>query len=80
MTSLIKDFIDYCAEDKFQLPVPCEEMEAASDKVKTVKAENRARTGAKEGLYPPAYFGGQYPDLWKIPVAADAIYYQKYKK
>jgi len=80
MTNLIKDFIDFCGDDKFELPVPLDSVEVADGKVTTVKAENRARTGAKEGLYPPSYFGGQYPDLWKIPVAADAVYYQKYKK
>jgi len=60
----IPDFVTWCSETEKELPVP-----ATTD-------EARKRTGAKEGLYPPQYFAGQYTDLWKVPAAADAVYYQ----
>ena len=63
----IPDFIGFCYDAKLELPY-------------AIVDENRARTGAKEGLYPPQYFAGQYPALWKIPVAADSMYYQSINK
>lgn len=74
----IPDFVSWCAEVQFELPVPVAmaEVKAGEDSTN----ENRKRTGAKEPLYPPAYFAGQYTDLWKIPHAADAVYYQSVNK
>ena len=61
------DFITWCQEKGLDLPeVP--------------KTEDRKRTGAKEGLYPPQYYAGQYPGLAKTPSAADSAYYQSVNK
>jgi hypothetical protein len=65
------DFILYCAEQERELPMG-DDKDAAN--------ENRKRTGAKEGLYPPQYYAGQYPALWKVPAAADSPYYQSINK
>ena len=64
----IPNFVLWCGSTERELPVPA------------ATSENRKRTGAKEGLYPPAYFSGQYTDLWKVPAAADAVYYQSANK
>ena len=69
----IKDFVVWCSGRKNELPVPAALI--PKDKSATT-SENRKRTGAKEGLYPELYFAGQYPSLWKIPAAADSMYYQ----
>lgn len=61
------DFIKWCEEKKLPL-----------DAVTTTEAVRR--TGAKEGLYPPQYFAGQYPALSKTPNAADSAYYQSINK
>lgn len=37
--------------------------------------EDSDRTMAKSGLYPLSYGAGQYPPIYFIPSAADAIYY-----
>ena len=63
----IPDFIGFCIDQKWELPY-------------AIVDENRARTGSKDGLYPPGYFAGQYPALWKTPVAADSAYYQSINK
>lgn len=68
----IADFVLWCSETERELPFNQVSTEPVS--------ENRKRTGAKEGLYPPGYFGGQYPALWKIPAAADSAYYQSVSK
>lgn len=61
------DFVTWCKEKG--LPV---------EPVST--NEDRKRTGAKEGLYPPQYYAGQYPGLYKTPSAADSAYYQSVNK
>lgn len=61
---MIPGFYKWCEDMKFELPF----------------IEQRSRTGAKEGLYPAAYYAGQYPMLWKVPRAADSFYYQSVKK
>ena len=72
--SVMPSFLQWCEKRNLELPVyeVPEEKDTAN--------ENRARTGAKEGLYPPQYFAGQYPAAWKTPVAADSAYYQSINK
>lgn len=70
----IPDFILYCSENEIELPTESSEEEGEG------KNENRKRTGAKEPLYPPQYYGGQYPASWKVPSAADSPYYQSKTK
>lgn len=69
--SKIIDFVAWCSKNERELPVQNEQPNPKQANL----SEKRSRTGAKEGLYPPQYFAGQYPDLWKIPAAADAAYY-----
>lgn len=73
---LITDFVTWCSETEHELPIP----DALKDGEEDITAENRKRTGAKEGLYPKAYFSGQYADSWKVPAAADSVYYQSANK
>jgi hypothetical protein len=61
------DFKTWCQEKGLDLPT-------------VTTTEDRKRTGAKEGLYPPQYYAGQYPALWKTPAAADSAYYQSINK
>lgn len=42
--------------------------------------ENNQRTGAKVGLYPPAYTLGQYPNSYYTSIAADYITYHDIEK
>lgn len=75
----IGDFFAFCADMKLELPfaqVPANE----APESEPATSESRKRTGAKEGLYPPQYYAGQYPALWKIPSAADSAYYQSINK
>jgi hypothetical protein len=67
------DFFAWCNEKGLDIPV---EVQDTSDAVK----EDRAHTGAKEPLYPPQYFAGQYPPSYKTPIAADSAYYQSINK
>ncbi len=60
------DFITWCAGKNLPLT--------------PLTNEDRKRTGAKEGLYPPQYYAGQYPGLYKTPHAADSAYYQSINK
>jgi len=62
----IPNFIQWCEKNSYELP-----------HYEVSKNENRARTGSKEPLYPPQYYAGQYPALWKIPRSADSHYYQE---
>lgn len=64
------DFKQWCADKGLDVP--------ATEEPTT--NEDRNRTGSKEGLYPPQYFAGQYPALWKTPGAADSAYYQSINK
>ena len=64
----IVSFVNWCESENLELPVPSE------------LAKLDERSGSKESLYPPAYYGGQYCDLWKIPHSADAAYYGSVKK
>ena len=66
-TGRIPDFIGFCSDQKLELPY-------------AIIDEQGARTGSKEPLYPPQYYAGQYPALWKIPIAADSMYYQSINK
>ena len=75
----VVDFVAWCSANAKELPVTPEAM-AGNTEEGDSKAENRKRTGAKEGLYPPQYFAGQYPALWKVPAAADSVYYQSINK
>lgn len=61
----MKNFISWCEEKGLDVPT---------------LAEDRAHTGAKEPLYPPQYFAGQYPPSYKTPIAADSAYYQSINK
>lgn len=73
------DFFTWCNEESQELPfsqVPQNEEPESDD----ATSENRKRTGAKESLYPPQYYAGQYPALWKVPSAADSPYYQSINK
>jgi hypothetical protein len=65
----IVDFIGWCGDVEKELPFGQDQAN-----------ENRKRTGAKEPLYPPQYYAGQYPALWKVPAAADSPYYQSINK
>lgn len=69
------DFITWCQEKGLDLPSLQEAPES-----KPATNEDRKRTGAKEGLYPPQYYAGQYPGLYKTPSAADSAYYQSINK
>lgn len=63
----MNDFYTWCQEKGLDLP-------------EVAKNEERKRTGAKEGLYPPQYYAGQYPAAAKTPAAADSAYYQSINK
>jgi len=65
------DFWDWCDQTGKDVTFLVDQ----PDNKKDTANENRARTGCKVGLYPPAYYDAQYPDLAKTPVAADAAYY-----
>lgn len=77
--SQIPDFIGYCVDEKLELPFSVKPT-TEQPEGKEATSENRKRTGAKEGLYPPQYYSGQYPAGWKIPSAADSAYYQSINK
>ena len=72
---MIINFQDWCAEKNLDLGELKEQPK--SDKPTN---EQGARTGAKEGLYPPQYWAGQYPADYKTPFAADSAYYQSINK
>lgn len=79
LESQIPDFIGWCSDMEFQLPFPNAQTNEEPE-AKKATSENRKRTGAKESLYPPQYYAGQYPALWKVPSAADSPYYQSINK
>lgn len=54
----MKTFIEYCAENKKELPV---------------YTEKQLRTGIAHWAYPDGYVRGEYPSLYWTPIMADAI-------
>lgn len=73
---MVLKFVDWCAEKGLELP----ELNEQPPQTQDVVDEKAQRTGCKEPLYPPQYFAGQYPGLYKTPIAADSAYYQSIKK
>jgi len=73
----MRDFFQWCSEHDYELPEEHSGKDVLEkDGQEANTSENRKRTGAKEGLYPSAYYKGQYPANDKTSHAADSATYQ----